>query len=94
MFLEISQNSQENTCVAPVSESQACNFMKKETLAQVLSSEFCEISKNTFFRTLPVAASEVKGIVTIRPLSFTKLAAASVANSLFTSIKVYFSCKF
>ena len=25
------------------------NFIKKETLAQVLSSEFCEISKNTFF---------------------------------------------
>ena len=24
-------------------------FIKKETLAQVFSSEFCEISKNTFF---------------------------------------------
>ena len=28
---------------------QACNFIKKETLAQVFSSEFHEISKNTFF---------------------------------------------
>ena len=27
-----------------------CNFIKKETLAQVFSCEFCEISKNTFFR--------------------------------------------
>ena len=27
---------------------KACNFIKKETLAQVLSCEFCEISKNTF----------------------------------------------
>ena len=27
----------------------ACNFIKKETLAQVVSCEFCEISKNTFF---------------------------------------------
>ena len=27
----------------------ACNFIKKETLAQVLSREFCKISKNTFF---------------------------------------------
>ena len=27
----------------------ACNFIKKETLAQVFSSEFCEISKNTLF---------------------------------------------
>ena len=31
---------------------------KIETLAQVLSCEFCEISKNTFsYRTPPVAAS-------------------------------------
>ena len=29
---------------------QACNFIKKETLVQVFSCEFCEISKNTFFR--------------------------------------------
>ena len=55
VFLEISQNSQENTC-ARVSE--ACNFIKKETLAQVFSCEFCEISKNPFsYRTLTVAAS-------------------------------------
>ena len=27
----------------------ACNFIKKDTLAQVFSCEFCEISKNTFF---------------------------------------------
>ena len=38
---------------------QACNFIKRETLAQVLfSCEFCENFKNTFFhRTHPVAAS-------------------------------------
>ena len=28
---------------------QACNFIKKEALAQVLSCEFCQISKNTSF---------------------------------------------
>ena len=28
---------------------EPCNFIKKETLAQVFSCEFCEISKNTFF---------------------------------------------
>ena len=28
----------------------ACNFIKKETLAQVFSSEFCQISKNTYFK--------------------------------------------
>ena len=27
----------------------ACNFIKKEFLAQVFSFEFCEISKNTYF---------------------------------------------
>ena len=37
VFLEISQNSQEN------------NFLKKETPAQVFSCEFCEISKKAFF---------------------------------------------
>ena len=53
MFLEIPQNSQENTC-ARVSfliklQAEACHFIKKETLAQVFPCEFCEISKNIFF---------------------------------------------
>ena len=53
VFLEISQNSQENTC-ARVSfliklQPQDCNFIEKETLAQVISCEFREISKNVFF---------------------------------------------
>ena len=53
VFLEISQSSQENNC-ARVSfliklQGSTCNLIKKETLAQVFSSEFCEISKNTFF---------------------------------------------
>ena len=39
MFLEISQNSQENTCVRD-------SFL---TLPQMFSFEFCEICKNTFF---------------------------------------------
>ena len=30
----------------------SCNFIKKETLAQVFSCEFCEISKNIFFTEL------------------------------------------
>ena len=41
-------------------EGGACNFIKKEALAQVFSCEFCEISKNIFFyRTAPVTASEL-----------------------------------
>ena len=50
VFLEILQNSQENTC--------ARVFIKKETLAQVFPYEFCKISKNTLsYRTPPLAAS-------------------------------------
>ena len=32
---------------------ETCSFIKKEALAQVFSCEFCEISKNTFFYTIP-----------------------------------------
>ena len=31
-----------------IRDKQACNLIKKENLAQVFSSEFCETSKNTF----------------------------------------------
>ena len=67
VFLKLLQDSQENTC-ARVSffdkvAGLACNFIKKETLAQVFSCDFCEISKNTFsYRTPPVAASKVSFI--------------------------------
>ena len=39
VFLKISQNSQ----------PKACNFIKKGSLTQVFSCQFCEIFKNTFF---------------------------------------------
>ena len=52
VFLEISQNSPENTFARASFfnkvAGQACNFIKKETLAYVFSCEFCEISKHTF----------------------------------------------
>ena len=32
---------------------QACNFITKESLVQVLSCEFCKISKNSFFNRTP-----------------------------------------
>ena len=61
MFLEISQNSQENTWprVSFLIKLQARPpTIKKETLTQVFSCEFCEISKNAFsYKTPPVAAS-------------------------------------
>ena len=45
MFLEISQNSQENTCA--------------KALAQMFSCEFCEISKNIFPYRAPLVAASV-----------------------------------
>ena len=39
--------------------SQACNFIIKETLTQVFSCEFCEISKNTFLYRTPLVAASV-----------------------------------
>ena len=64
VLLEILQNSQENTCDTVSflikSQAEACNFIEKETLAQVFSCEFCEIYKNTIsYRTSPVVASDV-----------------------------------
>ena len=45
-------------------QPQACNFIKSETLAQVFSCEFCEISQKTFFTEhLWVTASERKSEV-------------------------------
>ena len=43
-----------------ISMRAACNFIKKEALAQVFSCEFSEISKNTFFiEHLRAAASNI-----------------------------------
>ena len=52
VFLEILQNSQENTCVRDsflIELQTSQQHFKKETLAQAVSCEYCEISKNTFF---------------------------------------------
>ena len=40
-------------------QADACNYIKKETLAQVIFCGFCKIFKKTFFyRTPTVAASQ------------------------------------
>ena len=61
VFLEISENSQENTW-ARVSflikfQAGACKFIKKETLAQVSSCESCKIFQNTLFYRTPLLAA-------------------------------------
>ena len=69
LFLEMSQNSQENTCarVSFLIQLQACNFIKKETLAQVISCEFCKFSKNTSFR------EHLRTTVSLRNISYLPL---------------------
>ena len=65
MLLEISQNSQEDTCAGV---SFLHPFIKIESLTQVFFCEFCEhLSKNTiFYRTPQVAAS-------VKACNFTKI---------------------
>ena len=40
-------------------QASSRNFIEKETLAQVFSCEFCEISKNTFYHRTPLVAASV-----------------------------------
>ena len=63
VFLEISQNSQENTCARAYLliklQASAQQLIKKEALVQIISCEFCKICKDTFFnRTPPVDACD------------------------------------
>ena len=40
-------------------QARVCNFVKKESLTQLLSCEFCQIFKNTFFYWTPSVATSV-----------------------------------
>ena len=66
VFLEISQNPQEYTSTR-VSfliklQTEACNFIKKETLARFFPVNFTNSKNNFSYRTPPVAASVFKEI--------------------------------
>ena len=43
----MSQNLQENACVGVslLTKLEACNFVKRDTVTQLFSSEFCDISR-------------------------------------------------
>ena len=72
MFLQISQNSQENNrarvslLIKLQTPASACNFISKETLAQVLSCEFYEISKNTFLHKTHLLATSVHTVTELK----------------------------
>ena len=59
MFIEISQNLQENSFVAVcfLIKLQACNLIQKVPPTQLFSCEFCEIFKNVFFYRTPLVAA-------------------------------------
>ena len=69
MFLKISQNSQENTNarVSFLIKLQAAPAtLLKEILTRVFSSEFCEISKSTFFTEhLRTTASTIRSVTSV-----------------------------
>ena len=84
MFLEISQNSQENTCAKAYFliklQSKTCNFIKKEILAQVFSCKFCEISKSNFFHRAPLVAASIFIAVLIKNCSYLSLSVVFAHN--------------
>ena len=53
VFLEISQNSQKNTCARDYFLIKLQATLLKKSLARLFSCEFCEISKNTYFHRTP-----------------------------------------
>ena len=65
VFLQISQNPQENTharvSFARKMQAEACNFIKKDTLAQMFSCKFLTLNTLNFnaliYRIPPVTAS-------------------------------------
>ena len=74
MFLQIPQNPQWNTCARDSFliklYAKAWKFIKKESLAQVLSCEFREISKNSFFYITPSVAASAKSKNTLSLINF------------------------
>ena len=62
VFLEISQNSQENTCAIVsflIKLQAACNFIKKETLAQVFPVNVVKFLRTSFLHRTPLVAASV-----------------------------------
>ena len=61
VFLEIHKIHKKHLCKSLLFDllNFLINFIKKETLAQVFSGEFCEIFKNTLFHRTPLVAATV-----------------------------------
>ena len=97
VFLEISQNSQENLCQSPffnkVTGLRPATLLK-ETLAQVFSCEFCENSKNIFLhKTSLVAASETSCSQKIVFTIFLKKIILPMSNIYMYNVFNQFKCR-
>ena len=85
------KNSQENTF------ARVFFYIKKKTLAQLFSSEFCEISKNTFFTehlcddcfcitfTLPFVSQQYRMILALSSFKQTPVA---ICDSIISTIRI------
>ena len=105
MFLKVSRNSQDSNCARVYLwkklKAEDCDFIKKETLAQVLSCELCVIFKNTCFRRTLAVAGSVAPLVVVLACPFScpfdslyvcLLASLSVCLSFCLFIFVVFIC--
>ena len=61
VFLNISQNLQKTPVLSSWKRlwPQSCNYIKKETLAQVFSCKFCKILKNNYFNRTSLTAASI-----------------------------------
>ena len=95
VFLEISQNSQENNRGQSIFFNKvagpACNFIKKDALTQVFSCEFWEISKNTVSYRTPLVAASASAMF-CHPYGTTTF--ADIFLRKFTCYNVTYTCFF
>ena len=68
--------------------------MKKETLAQVFSSGFCEISKNTFFHRTPLVTSHDLEVLKKAPKFFKEHAQSECHTAALTYKTVVSKCAY
>ena len=81
-YLKSVQSFSRKCQIHPESDLET-NFIKKETLAQVFSCEFCEISKNNFFtehlRATAFVLNSIKWPLPIIPLWLTTLKTTGIS---------------
>ena len=70
---------------------KACNFIKKEALAQVFSSEFYQICKNTFLHRTPLVAASKRVTQNINPIQIRKFLYTDITIHLKKTMFVFYS---